>query len=97
MNIEQAKTKLASVSNSTASKHPKTLVAELCVVIKFLLDELDKIKLPTMTSLSKRLPEDLEISPRKPIDQPIKPPPFAPPINDPAIRKYRNGNAGDAQ
>lgn len=90
MDIQQAKAKLASISKNTATKHPKVLVAELCVVIKFLLDELDKIKSPTMTLLSKRLPES--------VDKWIKPPPFAPPTNDPAaIRKHRSGNAGDAE
>jgi hypothetical protein len=51
MDIKQAKTKLASISGSTASKHPKVLVSELCTVVKFLLDEIDRIKTPTMTTL----------------------------------------------
>lgn len=42
MNLEKAKAKLGSISKSTATKHPKVLVAELCSIIKFLLDEVER-------------------------------------------------------
>lgn len=51
MDIEQAKKKLASIRSSTATKHPKTLICELCDVVKFLLDEIDRIRTPKMTVL----------------------------------------------
>lgn len=107
MNLEQAKAKLVDISRSTATKHPKVLVSELCSVIHFLLGEIDKIKSPTVSVLSKRLPEDLQLDPMKPIGPPPPPPLPPPPILDPIphrsppiadpIRRYRKGNAGDAE
>lgn len=44
MNLEQARIKLDNISRSTAIKHPKVLVAELCVIVKFLLDEIGNSK-----------------------------------------------------
>lgn len=58
MDLEQAKTKVDSISKSTALKHPKVLVAELCTVVKFLLEEIDRIKSPIMNILPKRFPEN---------------------------------------
>lgn len=90
MDFKQAREKLDSVSNSAATKHPKILVAELCVVVKFLLDELDRIKSPIFTKLSKRLPKDMELGPRIKPSYPDKPEPQFP-------HRRRMGNAGDAQ
>ncbi len=44
MNLEQAKAKLASISKSTGTKHPKVLVSELCSIVGFLLGEIERIK-----------------------------------------------------
>lgn len=93
MNLEQAKKKLINISQSTATKHPKVLIGELCIVIKFLLDEIEKIKLPPITVL-KQLPD---LDPMKPIGPPPPPqkPYKSPPPYDP-LRKHRKGNTGNA-
>lgn len=98
MNIKQAKAKLNEISKSTGTKHPKVLVSELCTVIKFLLDEIDRIKSPPITILPKRLPEDVKIDPPRPqpkIPGGYIPPGKTPPIYD-SIKKYRKGSAGEA-
>lgn len=78
MNIEQTKAKLIEISKSTGTKHPKVLISELCVVVKFLLDEIDRIKTPLLTILPKRIPvnqPDVKIDPvRKHRPIPIQPP-----------------------
>ena len=56
MILEQAKQKLAEVSKSTGIKHPKVLISELCGVIQFLLDEVERIKTPPMAVL--KIPDD---------------------------------------
>lgn len=102
MNCKQARAKLDSVSKSTSTKHPKILVAELCAVVKFLLDELDLIKsssvFPLKITWSNKqvLPEDFEVK-RSPNIQPPWPdrPIKSPSINPP--HPYRKGNAGDAE
>ncbi len=99
MNIEQAKAKLNRISKSTATKHPKVLVSELCVIVKFLLDEVDRINTPTST-MSKHLLEDATgsiSSPYKPSPPPSLPlsPSRSRPVNLP--HPYRKGNAGDAK
>lgn len=107
MDIEQAKTKLIEISKSTGTKHPKVLISELCVVVKFLLDEIDRIKTPLLT-----IQPDVKIDPvrkHRPIpiqppwpDRPqpeipgYTPPGKTPPIYD-SIKKHRKGNAGDAK
>ena len=63
MNIEQAKVKLNSVNNCTGTKHPKVLISELCVIIKFLLEEIDRINIPTVSLFPQRPPEDIEVNP----------------------------------
>lgn len=97
MNLEQAKVKLDSVSKSTATKNPKILVAELCTVVKFLLDEIDRIKSPTVSVLSRQLPDNVNLDPHhKPIEEPIFPPPLRrAPAFDP-LKRQRKGDAGDA-
>lgn len=102
MNLEQAKAKLADISRSTATKHPKVLVSELCAVVQFLLNEIDKIKSPTVSVLSKRLPDDLRLDPMQPIGPPPPPPtpdptPLRPPPAFDPVRRHRKGNAGDAE
>lgn len=52
MNREQAKTKLTEISRSTAVKHPKVLISELCGVVQFLLSEIERIKSPEITTLT---------------------------------------------
>ncbi len=76
MNIEQAKAKLNSVNHCTGTKHPKVLISELCVVIKFLLDEIDGIRSSSSKELiipflPKPQPKDVKADP--PIDR-RKPP-----------------------
>lgn len=78
MNLKQAKTKLDTISKSTAIQHPKVLVGELCVVIKFLLDEIQRIKTPSMSVLK----QHLELDPHKPI---YTPPTDTPKRIDPMI------------
>lgn len=96
MNLEQAKAKLASVSSSTATKHPKVLVAELCAVVKFLLDEIERIdKTPKFVTLEQL---DKDIQPHPPRSLPILPqentPKRTPPLR---TGPFRKGNAGDAE
>lgn len=43
MNLKQAKSKLAEASRSTGTKHVKILVADLCSVMKFMLDEIERL------------------------------------------------------
>lgn len=102
MNLEQARAKLDSVSNSTAIKHPKVLVAELCVVVKCLLEEIDRIKSPMISVLAKLPSEEVmrDPSPTIPPKQlPFEPPP--PPVHEPydpgLLTRKRRGNAGDAK
>lgn len=110
MNLGQAKAKLDSISKSTATKHPKVLISELCAVIKFLLDEVGYIEAPKASVFSQKLPEDIEFTKLPiPIKWPDhlkkKPPghqPQSPKLNPPRIkeegpRKFRSGNAGDAE
>lgn len=100
MNIEQARTKLAQISGGTATKHPKVLVSELCVVVKFVLDELDRIKSHTVSLLPKRLPEDPETQTYPSIQPPWphKPNPLLP-LRNPSVspKDKQMGNAGDAE
>lgn len=102
MNLEQAKAKLIEISKSTGTKHPKVLVGELCVVVKFLLDEIDCIKSPNVKIDPPRPYRPTPIQPPWP-DRP-KPeipggyisPGKTPPSYD-SIKKYYKGNAGDAE
>lgn len=108
MNVEQAKAKLKGVANGTATKHPKVLIAELCSVVQFLMDELDRIKTPPIVSLQKRLPDDLDIHkyiknprvrppwPNKP-NMPDKPLPEKTPTIINPIKPFSKGNTGDAE
>lgn len=109
MNLEQARVKLSSVSNSIGTKHPKVLVAELCVIVKFLLNEIDSIKTPTITLSSTKLPEpEVMVDPpltllpsKRSSPLPFKPfeSPPSPPSEpyDPNLERKRRGNAGDAK
>lgn len=63
MNLEQARAKLADVMRSTGTKHPKVLVSELGVVVKFLLDEVDSIQSPCDEAT-----EPTSVFPRKDVD-----------------------------
>lgn len=62
MNVEQARTKLNSVTKSIATKHPKVLISELCNLVKFLLDEIERIKSPPMKTLIAECPCDRDPS-----------------------------------
>lgn len=57
MNLEQAKIKLADISKSTATKHSKVLIGELCTIVSFLLTEIERINTPTFTVLTQKLPD----------------------------------------
>lgn len=98
MNVKEAKLKLAEITGSTNIKHPKVLVAELCSVIKYLLDEIEDIKKPTMT-LSQTIPSGPNPSLCNPVKLPSVSIPLrrnrSAPISDP-LEKHRRGNAGDA-
>ena len=76
MDIKQAKAKLTEISRSTATKHSKILISELCGIVQFLLGELERIETPGMTELT-----NLPINPC-PVDSGPKPwrptPPFNP-------------------
>lgn len=103
MNLEQIRIKLNNVSKSTATKHPKVLISELCGVVKFLLDEISRIKSLPMTLL-KRLPEDIHLERLPPADPFVisPPPPPDEPVRDyPPERGYqprkRYGNATEAE
>jgi len=92
MNLEQAKAKLSGVSNGTAVKHPKVLIAELCSVVQFLLEELDQAsKLnPVVINPPKTLEElsdEHKPAVRLPWDAPTAP----------VQPRKRMGNAGDAE
>lgn len=90
MNLQQAKAILDGVSNETAIKHPKVLIAELCNVVKFLLEEIEK---PHFTVLPKRRPEDLKTGPYR-----TQPPwPDQPKPEFPGLPKRQISNAGDAE
>lgn len=97
MNLEQARAKLDSISKAT--KHPQLLVSELCGIVRFLLDEVDRIKAPTFTTLTSSPEPNLG---RRRLPEPLKesPPPFSPPDEpyDPdLLERKRRGNAGDAE
>lgn len=62
MNIEEAKKKLSDINNSTATKHHKTLIAELCSVIKTLFNEIERIKSQPLTLLDKRTDYKLDLT-----------------------------------
>lgn len=49
MNLEEAKKKLDTISKSTATKHPKVLISELCGIVGFLLEEVGRIESPNIT------------------------------------------------
>ncbi len=104
MDIQQARDKLAGISGFTHNRHHKVLIGELCEIVKFLLDEIDRIKIPRMSVL-KQTPYSLH--PPLPCQPPWsnKPPPgdkpgFMPLKKSPSIippHPHRKGNAGDAE
>ena len=94
MNLEEIKNQLTAIASSTGKKHVKVLVAELCSVMKALVDEVDKIKLPPVSVLQKRLPEDLELKPKVKPPRPDESSPNMPGYNP---QRGRKGNAGDAE
>lgn len=67
MDIKAAKTKLIEISRSTGTKHSKVLISELCTVVRFLLDEIDRIKSPTLSVLSRRLHKGACLDPPRPL------------------------------
>ena len=92
--MKQAKAKLDTISKSTAKLHPKVLVGELCVVLKYVLDELDRIKSPTLTVLPMKSPHEADVK-RDPPPRP-RTSPWVDPVLNPD-RKDRKFNAGDAE
>lgn len=95
MNIEEAKAKLNSVSTGTALRHHKLLIADLCAVVKFLLDELERDNNPETLLHKKMLLENLDNKKKanarfpwqKPIDEPCQDIP----------QRRKSGDAGDAE
>ena len=85
MNVREAKAKLNSISKSTATKHPKVLITELCSVIKMLLDEADRVSANESPTVSCR-PQSSQPTPCQP-PWPNRPPP--------SQRRY--GDEGDAE
>lgn len=71
MNIQQAKAKLTDINRSTATKHPKVLIGELCGIIKFLLEQIDT----TTMTLSARSTIPMDVSKLPPVHPPLKFPP----------------------
>lgn len=101
MSLENVRKALVSIGNSTATKHPKVLIAELCGVLRALVKEIDRIDKEPVSILkpapvfrSDIEPEDT-IRPQKKwkrfADNPVVPPP---PKLDP---QNRPRNAGDAE
>jgi len=85
MNLDQAKAKLNSVSKSTAHTNPKVLVSELCAVVKFLLDEIGRVRTPVLVTLETT---ELDLSDDKlpPCDPYVSPPMMPPePIHKPSL------------
>ncbi len=52
MNLGQVKKRLKEISQSTGTKHPKTLIAELCGVIQSLIEVIEELKMPKITLTS---------------------------------------------
>ena len=95
MDMKQAQAKLSDISRSTGIRNPKILIGELCTVINFLLKEIDSIKSPPISLLSKQ-PIDLPATTPPETPGPPGPPYRSPPFHDP-VRKFRKGNVGDAE
>lgn len=101
MNIKQAKEKIASISKGTAIKHPKILIAELCSVINFLIDELQKngdqkIVVSLKKSMEKMAGNNDDLPDINFIKPPSYPDPMGPKYGQRKLNK-RMGNAGDAE
>jgi len=107
MNRAQAKVNLAEIRRSTATKHPKVLIVELCGIVQFLLGELERIETPKMTVLT-TLPKIDEHADRidpVPIKRPNRSSPIetpqpwrSPPIRDPyGDSRSLQGEAKDTQ
>lgn len=106
MSLEKAKKQLTSIANTTGTKYPKVLIAELCNVIKLLVDEIEQIKTPSLEVLTFE-DEGVNLDPH-PSQRPISPifdpddvpenPSYhkSPPSYNPNER-YRKGNAGDVK
>jgi len=75
MTREQAEALVKSIKGSTATKHPKQLIAELCSVVEFLLKEV-KLLSPPVFGIDKDMPvvePDLGAEPDRPFRQPPRP------------------------
>jgi hypothetical protein len=95
MDIKQARAKLTEASRSTGTKHAKILVADLCSVMKFVLDEIERIDISFVT-VSKLEPLKINMNPE--ID-PVVPWQDRPTIHVPeyVLPEIRDENAGDAE
>lgn len=105
MNLREAREKLEIMMGIKSRSYDDAL----CDIIKFLFDELEKIKSPPTAVLEQLLDDIVPRTPLPPIGSPPGPPPDepvrdypsqphkSPPICDP-IRKHRKdqNNAGDA-
>ncbi len=102
MSLAKVKALLASIDKSTGTKHPKTLVNELCRAVQLLVVEIENLKRPKITLVS---PEQVA-----PIDTPQIPcAPTKSPREDESVTTEKPGpiqrsrgprrrfNAGDAQ
>ncbi len=96
MNFEEIKKKIKAIGSSTGTKHPKTLITELCSVVDALVEEIERIQAPPTQSAQQILEERMS-KPQDPpwLDQPPKYSPYFP-EPDSKTRK-RMGNAGDAE
>jgi len=75
MNLESAKKKLADISKSTGTKHPKVLVSELASVLGFVLGELEKLPSPTSLTMCQGCagPDTIIHPAKRPLDH-VEPP-----------------------
>ena len=92
MDMKQAKAKLADINRSTGIRHPKVLVSELCTIINYILKEIDSIKSPPISLLSKQPRDSSVMTPPQTPGSPHR----SPPVSDP-VRRFRKGNAGDTE
>ena len=60
MNLEEIKAKVTEIGASTATKHPKVLIGELCSVIKSLVAEVERITTPIFTTLTQDLETNVD-------------------------------------
>lgn len=98
-----SKKKLAEISKSTGTKHVKVLISELCVVMQFLLKEMEQVKFESQHPLRTHtfpgqnpVPKypDTNLSPTETGDPPFTPGLFkSPPIKNPFDARRLEGDS----